>query len=89
MVAIVIVWTLSFGIGAIFLCGARPAYAWAPVALVAEHCTAQLQFLEAYAISDFIVDLFIWSLPIPKIWGLHMPVSKRLSVIAIFLVGIL
>ncbi|KAK9423442.1 putative Integral membrane protein [Seiridium unicorne] len=89
MIAIVIAWTLSFGIGAIFLCGARPAYAWAPVALVAEHCTAQLQFLEAYAISDFITDCFIWSLPIPKIWGLHMAVRKRLSVIAIFLVGVL
>lgn len=89
MIALVIIWTLSFGIGAIFLCGARPAYAWAPVALVAEHCTAQLQFLEAYAISDFIMDCFIWSLPIPKILGLHMAVSKRLSVIAVFLVGIL
>ncbi|KAF7539569.1 hypothetical protein G7054_g2059 [Neopestalotiopsis clavispora] len=89
MIVIVIVWTLTFGIGAIFLCGARPAYAWAPIALVAEHCTAQLQFLEAYAISDFIMDCFIWSLPIPKIWGLHMAVRKRLSVIAIFLVGIL
>ncbi|KAI0173526.1 hypothetical protein GGR52DRAFT_543322 [Hypoxylon sp. FL1284] len=89
MIALVIVWTLTFGIGAIFLCGARPAWAWAPVALVAEHCPAQLQFLEAYAISDFIMDCFIWSLPIPKIWGLHMAVSKRLSVIAVFLVGVL
>lgn len=89
MIAIVLIWTLTFGIGAIFLCGARPAYAWAPVALVAEHCSAQLPFLEAYAISDFIMDCFIWSLPIPKIWGLHMPASKRLSVVAVFLVGIL
>lgn len=89
MIVLVIVWTLAFGIGAIFLCGARPAWAWAPVAHVAEHCSAQLQFLEAYAISDFIMDCFIWSLPIPKIWALHMPASKRLSVIAIFLVGIL
>ncbi|KAI9148250.1 hypothetical protein HJFPF1_12078 [Paramyrothecium foliicola] len=89
MIALVIVWTLSFGFGAIFLCGTRPAYAWAPVALVAEHCSAQLQFLEAYAITDFIMDCFIWSLPIPKIWGLHMAVRKKLTVIAIFLVGIL
>ncbi|KAK6210734.1 hypothetical protein LQW54_005939 [Pestalotiopsis sp. IQ-011] len=28
---VIIVWTLAFGIGAIFLCGARPAWAWAPV----------------------------------------------------------
>jgi hypothetical protein len=76
MIAIVFVWTVSFGIGAIFLCGARLVYAWAPVALVAEHCTSQLQFLEGYAISDFIIDCFIWALPIPKICGLHMAVRK-------------
>jgi hypothetical protein len=63
---IVIAWTLAFGIGAIFICGTDPSFAWAPVAEVAQKCTAQLPLLEGYAISDFIMDVLIWSLPIPK-----------------------
>lgn len=67
LITLVLAWTVAFGIGAIFLCGVRPAYAWAPVAVVAEKCSAQLKFLEGYAISDFITDVLIWSLPIPQV----------------------
>lgn len=67
MIILVVVWTLAFGIGAIFLCGAHPKNAWAPVAVVAEKCSAQLIFLEGYAISDFIMDVIIWALPHPKV----------------------
>jgi len=67
VIALVIIWTSAFGIGAIFICGAHPAFAWAPVVVVAEKCSSQLVFLEGYAISDFIMDVLIWSLPIPKV----------------------
>ena len=67
MIVMVIVWTLAFGLGTIFVCGAHPKFAWAPVAVVAEKCSAQLRLLEAYAISDFVMDVMIWSLPIPKV----------------------
>lgn len=67
MIVVVIVWTLAFGIGAIFLCKAHPTFAWAPVIVVAEKCSAQLPFLKGYAISDFIMDVLIWTLPIPKV----------------------
>jgi len=89
MIVLVIVWTLAFGIGAIFLCGAHPTFAWAPVAVVAEQCSAQLPFLEGYAISDFIMDVLIWSLPLPKIWALHMTVRRKIAVAGVFLVGLL
>ena len=67
MIAVVTTWTTAFGIGAIFLCKTHPANAWAPVAVVAEKCSAQLRFLEGYAISDFIMDVIIWTLPIPQV----------------------
>jgi hypothetical protein len=67
MIALVVVWTLVFGFGAIFLCGAHPENAWAPVAVVAEKCSLQLPLLEGYAISDFIMDVFIWLLPLPRV----------------------
>ncbi|TGO33320.1 hypothetical protein BHYA_0252g00010 [Botrytis hyacinthi] len=88
-IVFVIVWMLAMGIGAIFLCKTDPRSAWGPVVVIASKCSAQLPFLEGYAISDFIMDVFIWTLPIPKIWGLHMTVRRKLAVIAVFLVGFL
>jgi hypothetical protein len=67
MIILTIAWTLAFGIGAIFLCKAHPSNAWAVVAVVAEKCSAQTTFLEAYAISDLVIDVLIWSLPLPKV----------------------
>ncbi|KAH6664862.1 hypothetical protein B0J14DRAFT_238113 [Halenospora varia] len=89
MIILVIAWTLAFGIGSIFLCGVHPQLAWAPVAIVAEKCSPQLLVLEGYAISDFIMDVMIWTIPIPKIWMLQMSVRHKVEVIAVFLVGIL
>lgn len=77
MIVLVIVWTLAFGLGAIFLCGAHPKNAWAPVAVVAEKCSAQLTFLEGYAISDFIMDVIIWALPHPKVRTVSIEAFSR------------
>ncbi|KAL4747571.1 hypothetical protein BDW72DRAFT_182588 [Aspergillus terricola var. indicus] len=89
MIMLVIVWTLVFGFGAIFLCGAHPENAWTPVAVVAEKCSLQLPLLEGYAISDFILDVFIWLLPLPRIWALNMSVCQKLGLVLDFLVGLL
>ncbi|PCG89963.1 Hypothetical protein PENO1_101630 [Penicillium occitanis (nom. inval.)] len=87
LIVLVIAWTLAFGIGAIFLCGVHPKNAWAPVAVVAEKCSAQLTFLEAYAISDFVMDVIIWSLPHPKV-SIDNP-SEKLAITGVFFVGLL
>ncbi|PYI24316.1 hypothetical protein BO99DRAFT_321504 [Aspergillus violaceofuscus CBS 115571] len=89
MIALVTVWTLVFGVCAIFLCGSRPEHAWATVAVIAEKCSLQLPLLEGYAISDFIMDIIIWLLPLPRIWSLNMSVRRRLLLGLIFLVGLL
>ncbi|KAL3463239.1 hypothetical protein BJX64DRAFT_257374 [Aspergillus heterothallicus] len=89
MIALVIAWTLVFAFGAIFLCGAHPENAWKPVAVVAEKCSLQLPLLEGYAISDFILDVFIWLLPLPRIWALNMSVRQKLALVLVFLVGLL
>ncbi|KAB8229910.1 hypothetical protein ETB97_002379 [Aspergillus alliaceus] len=89
VIVLVMVWTTAFGFGAIFLCGAHPANAWEPVAVVAEKCSAQLLLLEGYAISDFIMDFLIWSLPIPKILSLNMTMQQKIAVMAVFLIGLL
>ncbi|CAI7665742.1 unnamed protein product [Penicillium glandicola] len=88
-IVLTIVWTIAFTFGSIFLCGAHPSYAWAPVAVVAEKCHVQTTFLEAHAVSDLILDVWIWSLPLPKIFSLHMTMRRKSALATVFLVGLL
>lgn len=88
-IALIIVWTIAFTFGSIFHCGAYPSYAWAPVAVVAEKCHVFTTFLEAYAVSDLILDVWIWSLPLPKIFSLHMTMRRKSALATVFLVGLL
>lgn len=41
----------------------------------------------AQGLSNLLLDLFIFYLPIPVIWHLQMPLKKRIGVIAIFMTG--
>ncbi|OGM44989.1 hypothetical protein ABOM_005773 [Aspergillus bombycis] len=88
VIVLILAWTTAFGIGSVFLCGIYPANAWKPVAVVAEKCSAQLPLLEGYAISDFIMDVVIWSMPIPKILTLNMTMQQKMAIMGVFLVGL-
>lgn len=89
----------------IFTCGTRVTAIWGPWIGVLEHCdNAQMADL-AYTISDLIMDIGIFCLPIPmvcfpvtasrvcsdgfKVWRLHMSTSKKLAVVLVFAVGAL
>ncbi|KAL4908655.1 hypothetical protein BDW74DRAFT_175337 [Aspergillus multicolor] len=86
LIALVIVWTLVFGFGAIFLCGAHPERAWSTVAIVVEKYSLRLPLLEGNAISDFSTDVIIRLLPV---WSLNMSIHRKLVLILVFLVGLL
>ncbi|TEY52003.1 hypothetical protein BOTCAL_0261g00030 [Botryotinia calthae] len=88
-IVFVIIWMLAMGIGAIFLCKTDPRSAWGPVVVIASKCSAQLPFLEGYAISDFIMDVFIWTLPIPKVKeALMVTLAASAARMAIYIVYI-
>lgn len=67
MTVLVSVWTVAFGVGTIFICGAHPVNAWGTIAVVTTECTVQVPIVEGYAISDFIMDVIIWLLPLPRV----------------------
>ncbi|PYH72825.1 uncharacterized protein BO88DRAFT_170640 [Aspergillus vadensis CBS 113365] len=89
MIVLVSVWTVVFGIGLIFICGAHPVDAWGTLAVVTTECSLQVPIVEGYAISDFIMDVIIWLLPLPRIWMLNISVRQRMALGLIFLVGLL
>ncbi|KAI1496309.1 hypothetical protein F5X99DRAFT_424791 [Biscogniauxia marginata] len=44
-------------------------------------------YLLSYAASDLMLDLIIFTLPLPMLWQLRMPWRKKLAVAGIFLLG--
>ncbi|GCB19301.1 hypothetical protein AAWM_02186 [Aspergillus awamori] len=89
MIVLVSVWTVAFGVGTIFICGAHPVNAWGTIAVVTTECSLQVPIVEGYAISDFIMDVIIWLLPLPRIWLLNISVRQKMALGLVFLVGLL
>ncbi len=54
------------------------------------HCGVNVTKLAwAGAILNTITDLAIFFLPLPMVWGLHLPVKQRLGVSLVFMTGLL
>lgn len=84
---------LAFHAGASFvyayLCVPRPSETWLQ-GQTSHRCLDRATTM-AYAqgIFGIVSDLFIWLLPLPVIWSLHMPLKKKVGVSAIFATGLL
>ncbi|RYP16054.1 hypothetical protein DL765_005370 [Monosporascus sp. GIB2] len=50
-------------------------------------CVKLYRFYSSVAISDLVLDILIYFLPVPHLWQLHLPIKERLGVIGIFLLG--
>ncbi|KAK5657471.1 hypothetical protein OQA88_3043 [Cercophora sp. LCS_1] len=50
-------------------------------------CIATQQFFHAQAVPGFILDLFIFGLPMHTIWKLKLPMLKRVGLVVIFIIG--
>ena len=52
------------------------------------HCGNRTTALEAVGILNLITDFFIFLLPMPVLWGLQLPVGKKIGLTATFGIGI-
>lgn len=86
MVACVI-WFLGVTFFIIFSCNPIHAY-WDMFSLPA-YCQSSVRFLLGYEISNLLMDCFILAIPAPILLRLQMRKSKKISVLAIFLLGTL
>ena len=65
--SLTIVWVLAFVIAYVTACGTHPAAAWESQMSYLQYCIKSLQFEEAYAISNFILDVIVLALPLPLV----------------------
>ncbi|KAJ4351974.1 uncharacterized protein N0V89_007319 [Didymosphaeria variabile] len=91
-IVIMVLWTISFFTAFMAICGDHgifSARSHMNPAIQAKECgsTQQLDFgvLISGTVSDFITVL----MPIPMIWTLHLRTTEKISIAAIFLVGLL
>ena len=71
MITIVGAWTIAFFFTVLFECGTKFEYLWSTLLNLLTHCTNDLMYLKAYAISDVITDGLILATPIPIV-SLHL-----------------
>lgn len=89
MMGIVIAWTLAFFFETVFQCGTDWSLNWAPIFVFLTQCTASLDVLTVFGVTDILTDLVIICMPVPLIWSLQMPKRKKLAITGIFTLGFL
>jgi hypothetical protein len=86
MLIIVCLFGVGITLSTIFACGTHFSYWWVSAgAELKAHCIDTQMLTYAQSISNFIIDVIIIAIPIPLVWKLHLPLKRKLSVIAVFL----
>ena len=89
LIGLMIIWGLGFVL--IMLTGCRNHFYahYAAFEVTKVKCINTLKYIYAFAITDFVTDLFILLTPIPFIWKLCLPTRRKLGISFIFLLGAL
>lgn len=69
-----------------YYCSPRNGQTWLSPDI---HCDKAIPYAVAQGTLNIILDLYILCLPIPIVWGLNVSSKKKLSILSIFMVGIL
>ncbi|GKT43601.1 satratoxin biosynthesis SC1 cluster protein 4 [Colletotrichum spaethianum] len=77
--------SVSFVVTACFQC--QPLEFWWDRTIPGGKCIDVQAFFHAQAIPGFMLDLIIMALPLKTIWGLKLPMHKRIALVGIFMVG--
>jgi hypothetical protein len=77
--------TIAFGV----LCVRRPGESWRQVS-TSDRCLRQTGSLNyVQGIFGLVSDIYIYILPFPLVMKLHMPLARKIAVLAIFATGLL
>ncbi|CAG8957410.1 hypothetical protein HYFRA_00011391 [Hymenoscyphus fraxineus] len=86
-VIVVVLWLVVFSFLTGFQCGTHFSALWNGTYL--QYCTISFPFLYGLAVSDFLLDVWILVLPIPRIAQLNATISKKFAITGVFLLACL
>ncbi|PSR80432.1 hypothetical protein BD289DRAFT_455302 [Coniella lustricola] len=86
-IGLTVAWTVAITFALAFQC--YPVYyVWALFeSEYPDHCVEVTSLYIAVAVSDMVLDILIFLLPLPHLYSLQMPLGRKLAVGAIFLLG--
>ena len=84
---LVILYTIVDLFVAVFEC--RPVAFYWDKTIEGGSCIDQAAFYRWNGVANLLIDFIIWSLTLPVIWRLQLNVKQRLSLTAVFLLGML
>ncbi|KAM3081443.1 hypothetical protein ACMFMG_004907 [Clarireedia jacksonii] len=88
---IIFLWALTFIFFIIFDCGTAIWANWASTTAKLKYCNIgfKSEYGLAYglAISDVLIDIYVFLLPLPFIWRLQLSTKKKFAISGIFLLG--
>jgi len=84
---IVILWIIAMVIFNSLQCGTHITALWTGPEAYELYCADNPVFEDTFSITNFILDLFIVLLPLPKIYTLHTTAPRKLAVSAVFLLA--
>jgi hypothetical protein len=88
LVALIVIWTLSFMLADLFLCGMHPEYYWILDQVPNRaRCGDKGLLLIMFGLTSVITDAFVVGLPLFYIHRLHLRRSKRVAAYGVFLLG--
>ncbi|KUJ09335.1 uncharacterized protein LY89DRAFT_690381 [Mollisia scopiformis] len=87
MIAVVMAWTVCFEFMFIFGCGKHISAFWGSRLDLATYCAKGLTYDEAMFTSEFILNIILLVMPLPTIWRLHMPWTRKLAITGVLLMA--
>ncbi|KUI54531.1 hypothetical protein VP1G_01899 [Cytospora mali] len=81
-IVVVVLWLVVFQFLTSFQCGMH--FSAARDGNHEKYCTLSFPYLYGFAISDFLLDIWILSLPVPRVLQLNATFSKKLAILGIF-----
>ncbi|QGA16293.1 hypothetical protein EYB26_003960 [Talaromyces marneffei] len=86
LMVIVVLWAVSFFFATAFQCR-DPTILWTTFEYARTNCVETIPFYYAVSISGFITDIMILASPLPIIYRLQLPLTNRIAIAGIFLLG--
>jgi hypothetical protein len=89
MIAVITLWMAAFFFATVFQCGTHWELNWAPIGVFLTQCSNTLNMLTVFTATDLLTDFIIMLMPTPIIWGLRLPIEKKIGVLSLFMVALL
>ncbi|KAI3326761.1 hypothetical protein HD806DRAFT_417342 [Xylariaceae sp. AK1471] len=87
LIIIVVLSSASFFFASLFQCRLNFSALWGSTNDIVENCDDTMHLVLSVCITGFILDIIIFTVPVPLVWQLNLSVGKKISIVGVFLLG--